>query len=115
MLEKYQSIIVPALAAIQFIIGMFVAYLSIIFTKKSDFENLLQNYREVEKRLIAIEHDIEHLPDKDTANNLLLEIATLNGKLEAYEERFDNFNKTSDRMQKQLDIIDHYLRKVEKS
>ncbi len=113
MLDKLQPHILPVLAIGQLLLTILVLFFKNIFARKNDHEDLKNDLQKLETRVIAVEHEIEHLPDKDTATKLLLEIANLNGKLEAYEERISSVNQLYGRMQSQMDRMDNYLRNMD--
>ncbi len=60
--------------------------------------------------LMQIQNKIEYLPNMTTITNLSNQIALMTGELKVFEERFKNFEKLSNRMQSQVNIMDGFLR-----
>jgi len=57
---------------------------------------------EIERRIVRLERDIQHLPDKDLAHRMEMSIARLEGRLETMDERLKPVAAMAARMQEHL-------------
>lgn len=99
---------------INFAFWGFMLYMRTVFVSKEtysdDMKKIEDEHDELEKRVATIENDMKHLPDGETARQLLLEMSELRGELKVVYERSASFDNTVDRLQKQVDRMDTFLR-----
>lgn len=57
---------------------------------------------EYDRRIQAVEAEIQHLPDKDTAHKLELALIQISGRLDTLDERLNPIAATSVRLQEYL-------------
>lgn len=55
-----------------------------------------------ERRLLAIENDMKHLPDRDSQHRMELALSDMNGKFSALEERLKPISLTAERLHELL-------------
>lgn len=75
--------------------------------KLADLEAVEVRIAEAEKRLLSIEGDIKHLPDRDMVHQLQLAISDLSGTVKAMDAQIASLGRT-------VGNIDGYLRKDDK-
>lgn len=57
---------------------------------------------EIDARIVRLERDVQHLPDKDLAHRMEMSIARLEGRLETMDERLKPVAAMAARMQEHL-------------
>ena len=65
-------------------------------------EAMVARFQMVEARLLKIEADIEHMPDRDQTHRLELAVERLTGRMETLDERLKPVAAVSDRLQEFL-------------
>lgn len=61
-------------------------------------------------RVQAVEQKIDQLPGVKAVHALSIQMTALQGELKTTNTRLDGFNDLAERMQRQLDLIDGFLR-----
>lgn len=95
-----------ALVIIQFLYFIALLVLSTKFAPKScekDIDELQDKVRHIEVRL-------ENLPTKEDLHRLENNITELKGDLKGVDEAFDGIRQLMKRTEKQLNLVDQYLR-----
>lgn len=64
------------------------------------------------RRVDRIENDLAHLPSGDALTKMMVQMTRLEGRLDSFDERFDGFATLMTRMDRQLQVMDDFLRKV---
>ncbi len=64
-----------------------------------DLKEQVEKLDQLENRVVAVEGDIRHLPDKDAAHRLELAMQGLNGKMETLTERMKPITAMAERIQ----------------
>lgn len=92
-----------ALALIVSLGGTFYAWMT---SRSKDNSSRLDEYSDKleghEKRLVTVEHELKHVPNKDDINDLRLEISNLNGSVGRISENLKNVNTTVSRVEDYL-------------
>tara|TARA_B100000686_G_C16372026_1_gene753064 strand:+ start:162 stop:548 length:387 start_codon:yes stop_codon:yes gene_type:complete len=126
MSELWSQYAVPILGFLNLAMAALVMYLGRFFLRKDDWSKYLKETAaplkaEVEiiaknhgDRINNLEHRMKSMPDKDAIHELSIYMQRLTGELKASEERMRGFEKLSQRMQTQIDIMDSFLRKMER-
>lgn len=65
-------------------------------------------------RIQKVEDDLTRLPDIKAVHKLSIQMTRLEGELKSVYTRFEGFSELSSRMQRQMDLMDHYLKKEHK-
>jgi hypothetical protein len=89
--------------ALNLVIGWALWALRKSFVSKEDHGLLAARVQGVEDRL-------DQIPGAAVIHQLSIQMTALHGELKATNTRLDGFNDLSRRMQKQLDLIDGFLR-----
>lgn len=72
------------------LVGTVVALLRKPIDRASaDLAETVERIDQMEDRLVRVESDLEHLPDRDTTHRLEMAIARLEGRLETMNARLD--------------------------
>lgn len=69
-------------------------------------------FHELDKRMSSIEDDLTNLPSKDEFHNLNLQMCDLAGELKRVDEKFAGLVQHMKRTEKQLGLIDQYIRET---
>ena len=89
------------------LIAVFAFIMKSMFVEKKDHNALSE-------RVASVEKDVDGLPSVTKLHSLSLQIEELSGELHVVEERLEGFDRLSKRMQKQVDLMDEYLRRMGK-
>lgn len=65
------------------------------------------------RRVDRIEADMEHLPTAEAVAALTVQMTRVEGRLAAFDERVDGFAALMNRMDRQVQVMDEFLRKVQ--
>ncbi len=71
-------------------------------------------HNELKTRVASVENTLDNLPDGDKLQAVSIQITELSGELKVIEERLEGFDRIANRMQKQVDLMDEYLRRINK-
>lgn len=92
-----------AIFAINALIGWAIWSLKSRFASKDDHGRLIDRVR-------GLEEKYEQIPGLRAVHELKVQMTALYGELKSTNTRLDGFNDVAERMQRQLDLIDEFLR-----
>lgn len=118
ILQALAPWISPAVLIIQILVSFFVLLMSRKFTTKEEHkatkdkvERLDAEVTDHTHRLRRVEEELDDLPDAAALHKLSIQITQLEGKLQTFGARFDSVKVLGDRMQKQIDMMDEFLKR----
>ncbi|MDP7142671.1 MAG: DUF2730 family protein [Alphaproteobacteria bacterium] len=103
---------------LQFATGLFILAMSRKFPTRAEHEELkdtTDNDRAQQANLMTriykVEETLGRLPDQETVHELSLQMTRLEGRLESMFTKFDMVDALGKRMQRQIDVMDEWLKR----
>ncbi len=114
-LAPFATIIV---LVVQVIFGIFLAAASSKFTPREEFEaledehtKLVAKCSETDLKIIFMEKTLSQMPNSEAIHGLSIQMTELKGKLETMGEKIGAVDNIGERLQKQVDRIDEFLKR----
>jgi hypothetical protein len=82
----------------------------VVWSFKSRFPSRQEHQTAID-RIAHIELRLQNMPDLHTIHEFSLQLERIEGQLQVVGERLKGFAALSDRMQKQIDLMDEYLKR----